>query len=69
MIDTRTTKAARRALAADMPTEARRLASTPSGARDLLCWVDDEVLAGQCIDYAAACSSARLWRHYLRVRP
>ncbi len=61
-------EASDRALAADMPAEARRLAATPSGARDLLCWVDDEVLAGQCIEFAAACASARLWRHYLRVR-
>jgi hypothetical protein len=66
--DPRAEKATRRALAADMPTEARRLASTPSGARDLLRWLDDDMLAGQCIEFAAACVAARLSRHYLRVR-
>lgn len=65
MTDPRTEKATRRALAADMPAAAARMAATREGALALLLWLDDDMLAGQAVDFAAACFRARLWRLYL----
>ncbi len=65
----RSAKAARKALAADMPPQAARDASTMRGASLLLREIDDGVIAGHVIEFASACAQARLTRVYLRSAP